>query len=116
MTNACRSALNGGKNKKIRALFGDLNGENSRALEWSMAETRCFKNSDGHRHLWTPANCHGDIGAASGAVMANIATQGFVRGWLKSPTLIFCSDDHSPCGAMVFEKGEYSEVKTSGPI
>jgi 3-oxoacyl-[acyl-carrier-protein] synthase I len=116
LTNACRTALNGGKGKEIRALFGDLNGENSRALEWSMAETRCFKSSDGRRQLWTPANCYGDIGAASGAVMANIVTQGFVRGWLQSPTLIFCSDDHGSCGAMVVEKGEYSEVKTSGPI
>ncbi|HBG06227.1 MAG: 3-oxoacyl-ACP synthase [Geobacteraceae bacterium GWC2_58_44] len=105
LTDACRAALVGTKDKDIRAVFGDLNGENSRAKEWSMTEMRCFKERHEQRKLWSPANCYGDIGAASGAVLANIATQGFVRGWLPSPVLIFCSDDHGPCGALVMENG-----------
>jgi 3-oxoacyl-[acyl-carrier-protein] synthase-1 len=104
LTEACRAALAAEADKDILAVFGDLNGENSRAEEWSMAEMRCFKNRDPHRQLWTPANCYGDIGAAGGVVLANIATQGFVRGWLQSPVLIFCSDDHGPCGAVVLDK------------
>jgi 3-oxoacyl-[acyl-carrier-protein] synthase I len=103
LTAACRSALDGGKDKDIRAVFGDLNGENPRALEWSITESRCFKSKDQIRQLWTPANCYGDIGAASGAVLATIAAQGLVRGWLQSPVMIFCSDDHGPCGALVLE-------------
>lgn len=106
MTDACRAALDGAGEKTIDAIFGDLNGENSRAREWSMAEIRCFKDRNDQRKLWKPANCYGDIGAASGTVLANIATQGFQRGWLPSPVLIFCSDDHGPCGAVVLERGE----------
>jgi 3-oxoacyl-[acyl-carrier-protein] synthase-1 len=105
LTDACRKALDGGKDKDIRAVFGDLNGENPRALEWCKAESRCFKSRDHLRQLWTPANCYGDIGAASGAVLAVVAAQGLVRGWLKGPVLTFCSDDHGSCGAMVLEKG-----------
>jgi len=104
LTDACRSALAGGKDTEIRYIFGDLNGENPRALEWCEAETRCFKSRDNLRELWTPANCYGDIGAASGTVLTTIATQGFVRGWLQSPVMIFCSDDHGPCGALLLEK------------
>lgn len=106
LTEACHAALNGLREKEVGAAFNDLNGENSRAREWSMAEMRCFDRPDENRRLWTPANCYGDIGAASGVVMANIATQGFVRGWAPSPALITCSDDHGPCGAMILDKGQ----------
>ncbi|MDD2944191.1 MAG: hypothetical protein PHC51_14665 [bacterium] len=70
-----------------------------------MADMRCFKERHDQRQLWTPANCYGDTGAASGTVLTNIVTQGFTRGWLQSPVLMFCSDDHGSCGAMVLEKG-----------
>ena len=109
LTDACRAALDATKDADIRAIFGDLNGETSRANEWSMAEMRCFENRQESRKLWNPANCYGDIGAASGAVMVNIATQGFARGWLQSPVLIFCSDDHGSCGALVLERGKGEE-------
>jgi len=105
LTEACRKALDGGKDMDIRTVFSDLNGENPRALEWSIAESRCFKSKGQLRQLWTPANCYGDIGAASGAVLTVIAAQGLVRGWLQSPAMIFCSDDHGSCGALVLEKG-----------
>ena len=104
LTEACRAASVGTSGEDVRAVFADLNGENSRAVEWSMAETNCFGNRGTGRKLWTPANCYGDIGAASGAVMASIAAQGFVRGWLQGPVLVFCSDDHGACGALVLEK------------
>ena len=104
LTDACRAALDRVQEKEIRAVLGDLNGENSRAKEWSMAEMRVFEARREQRTLRHPANCYGDIGAASGAVLANIATQGFVRGWLPSSVLIFCSDDHGPCGALVLDK------------
>ena len=103
LTNACHAALKDHQGKEIRAVFGDLNGENSRAVEWGMVDMRCFKDRHEQRQLWTPANCYGDIGAASGAVMTNIVTQGFARGWLQSPILMFCSDDHGSCGTLILE-------------
>ena len=104
LTEACHAALHGLEEKEIRAVFNDLNGENSRAREWGMADMRCFDNPDENRRLWTPANCYGDIGAASGVVLATIATQGFSRGWLPSSVLVSCSDDHGSCGALILEK------------
>jgi len=104
LTDACHVAMAGLKDKEIRAVFCDLNGEKSRSKEWGMADMRCFKERHKERKLWHPANCYGDIGAASGMLLANTVTQGFVRNWLQSPVLMFCSDDHGACGAMILEK------------
>jgi len=104
LTDACRTALNCTRSDKIGNLLGDLNGEASRAKEWAMAEMRCFDTPEVDRTLWKPARSYGDIGAASGAVLADVVTRGFSRQWLTSPTLIFCSDDHGACGAAVLEK------------
>lgn len=103
LTEACRAALSGKSDRGICSVFGDLNGENTRAMEWSIAARRCFPGTAPNRRFWTPANCYGDIGAASGAVMAAMAAQGFTRKWLKGPVLTFCSDDYGSCGAMVLE-------------
>lgn len=105
LSEACRAALSGKADRGICTVFGDLNGENCRAMEWCIAERRCFSGNTPFHEFWTPANCYGDIGAASGAVMAAVAAQGFFRKWLQGPVLIFCSDDYGSCGAMVLEKG-----------
>jgi len=73
-------------------------------MEWSITDNSCFRNRDERRILWTPANCYGDVGAACGDVMASVAAHGFVCDWVQGPVLIFCSDDHGACGAMVLEK------------
>ena len=65
---------------------------------------RCFETPEVDRTLWKPARCFGDIGAASAAVLVNIAAQGFARRWLASQALIFASDDHGACGVAVLEK------------
>ncbi len=104
LTEACQSALKPLNNKEIKAVFGDLNGDDRRAEEWAVAGMRCFKNPPGLPHLWTPAELYGDIGAAGGAVMAAIVSHGYARNWLESPVMTFCSDDHGACGAIILEK------------
>jgi 3-oxoacyl-[acyl-carrier-protein] synthase-1 len=104
LSGACLAALDRAPDRGIRAVFGDLNGEESRAREWSIASMRCFEDRQELQRLWKPASCYGDIGAAGGAVMASTVAQGFVRGWVPSPALVFCSDDHGACGVLVMEK------------
>ncbi|NPV03528.1 MAG: 3-oxoacyl-ACP synthase [Syntrophaceae bacterium] len=105
LAGACRAALDCAPDGDIRAAFGDLNGEESRAREWSIAAMRCLGDRRERLRLWKPAASCGDIGAASGAVMVGIVAQGFARGWVPSPALVFCSDDHGACGVLVMEKG-----------
>ena len=104
LTEACLGAMEPLKGRGIKAIFSDLNGEESRTEEWAVAAMRCFRNPPGVPPVYSPAEHYGDIGAASGAVMASIAAQGFIRNWLESPVMIFCSDDHGPCGAVILEK------------
>lgn len=104
LSDACRAALGGVAAREIRAVFGDLNGEHARAMEWTRADIDCLDERHAERRLFAPAECYGDIGAASGAVLATIASQGLVRKWLTPPVLIFCSDDSGSCGAMVLER------------
>lgn len=110
LTEACRAALTGRDARDIQTVLGDLNGENSRAVEWSIAEKACFGSRYPKRQLWTPSNCYGDVGAASGTVLAAVAAQGIDRGWLQGPALVFCSDEHGSCGALIMEHGWRQEV------
>lgn len=104
LSKACQDALEPLGNRELKGIFSDLNGEDSRAHEWSVALLRCFNKNRQRPYLSKPHDFYGDIGAASGAVMVGIAAQGFIRNWLESPVMIFCSDDHGPCGAVILEK------------
>ncbi|MFZ1984802.1 MAG: beta-ketoacyl synthase N-terminal-like domain-containing protein [Desulfatitalea sp.] len=103
LTLACRQALKDINPASITTVLGDLNGEAHRSWEWSCAEIRCLGGNANHRILRQPAECCGDIGAASGAVLTTIAALGFVHQWLAAPALLFCVDDHGPCGALVLK-------------
>lgn len=106
LTETCNAALDPFKDRKIQAVFGDLNGENDRAQEWGVVRMRSFEKDAKQPALWSPADTYGDVAAACGAVMAGIVAQGFARNWLSSPVMIFCSDDSGPCGAVILEKHE----------
>jgi len=105
LTKACHAALSPLKDQPVQNILGDLNGEDARAEEWTMAKGRCFPGKQALK-LWKPAEYYGDVGASAGVTLACIAAEGFKRKWLFSPALIFCSDDFGPCGAIVLEKEE----------
>jgi 3-oxoacyl-[acyl-carrier-protein] synthase-1 len=104
LTEACQRAMEPLKEVPIFNILGDLNGEDTRAEEWDTVQLRCFPKDRAAPFLRAPAESYGDIGAASGGVLACIAAEGFKRNWLNSPAMIFCSDDFGPCGAVVLEK------------
>jgi 3-oxoacyl-[acyl-carrier-protein] synthase-1 len=105
LTQACRTALSqsGCSPKNIEAVWSDLNGEFFRSKEWGYAEFRCFGNGNDTRQLWHPADCMGSAGAASGAILINMATVALARGWIKNYALVFCSDDEGERGAVVLK-------------
>jgi 3-oxoacyl-[acyl-carrier-protein] synthase-1 len=57
----------------------DLNGERWRFLEWGLAETRCGRHLTPGWQLWHPADCLGDVGAASGPLFLCLAVRAFAR-------------------------------------
>jgi 3-oxoacyl-[acyl-carrier-protein] synthase-1 len=59
----------------------DLNGESYRAYEWGMAMARLPDRLGSVGRLVHPADCIGDVGAATGAVLVGLAAAGFARGY-----------------------------------
>jgi 3-oxoacyl-[acyl-carrier-protein] synthase-1 len=104
LTEACRMALRKAQlaPEAIGAVIGDLNGEFLRHKEWAFAEVRCFGPAREERIFWHPADCFGDIGAASGALLIAFGTSLYMRRSLATnPILCFCSDDEALRGAVV---------------
>jgi 3-oxoacyl-[acyl-carrier-protein] synthase I len=76
---------------KERAFFlGDLNGEESRAMEWGHAAVHLRQQfHDGlHLDLWTPAQHFGEVGAAAGPVAACLGMRGLEKGYAPAPSFV----------------------------
>jgi 3-oxoacyl-[acyl-carrier-protein] synthase I len=65
----------------IRRVVSDLSGERWRSLEWALVETRCLGGLPGGWQLWHPADCFGDVGAASSIVHLALVARAFARGY-----------------------------------
>lgn len=59
----------------------DLNGESYRGFEWGVAQTRLTGHVGGSVQLVHPAECTGDVGAASGGLLFATLAAAFQRGW-----------------------------------
>jgi len=78
----------------------DMNGERYRGNEYGFAVLRAralFRDAAGFE---TPADCWGDLGAASGPLFACLAIEAEARGYAKGPrTLIWASSEGGQRGA-----------------
>lgn len=103
LTKACKQALNDAHvvPEQIDTVLGDLNGEYYRSREWSLAEIRCFGGIEKQRVLWHPADCIGDVGAASAAVLINLCAVWGPKSVAGPRSLIFSYDDFGWCGSAV---------------
>lgn len=80
----------------------DLNGEVWRAREWGLCQVALSGSFKGLKHVWHPADCLGDIGAASGAVLVSLAARAFQRGYAPAERcLVFCATDSGERAALV---------------
>jgi 3-oxoacyl-[acyl-carrier-protein] synthase-1 len=72
----------------------DLNGESFRSREWVYAYLRTGRKHRDPLEIWHPADCYGDVGAASGALLAGIAIQAWQRGYARGKqALVWTSSD-----------------------
>jgi 3-oxoacyl-[acyl-carrier-protein] synthase I len=84
----------------------DLNGETYRAAEWGYCQTRLGPILRGVRRVWHPADCLGDVGAATGAVLVSLVTQAFAKGYAPSGRcLLWTSSDDGARAAVVLRRG-----------
>lgn len=78
----------------ITDIICDVNGERYRGEEWGFVCLRLPQYFDDPTAYRSPADCWGDMGAASGSLFAMLACQAAVRGYAKGPrTLLWASSE-----------------------
>jgi 3-oxoacyl-[acyl-carrier-protein] synthase-1 len=93
-------------NEAIDFIYCDINGERYRSDEWGFAVMRV-------QHVWrdaayvAPADCWGDVGAATAALNSVLAAHTWARNHARGPrALIWASSDRGLRGAAVLERSQ----------
>lgn len=82
----------------------DINGERYRGEEWGFVCLRLSQYFDDPTAYDSPADCWGDMGAASGPLFIMLACQAIARGYAKGPrALLWTSSEGGLRGAAVIE-------------
>jgi 3-oxoacyl-[acyl-carrier-protein] synthase-1 len=88
--------------ERIDESICDLNGEPYRSEEFAFTVLRTQMAFVDFTRVVTPADCWGDIGAASGPLFANLAVAAAQRGYAKGPrTLIWASSERGDRAAAI---------------
>jgi 3-oxoacyl-[acyl-carrier-protein] synthase-1 len=86
----------------INTVFCDINGERYRGEEWGFVCLRLSQYFDDPTAYVSPADCWGDMGAASGPLFAMLVCQAAARGYANGPrTLLWASSEGGLRGATV---------------
>jgi 3-oxoacyl-[acyl-carrier-protein] synthase-1 len=80
----------------IASTFASLNGENFDAKAWGVARLRHKDFFAPNMALEHPADCFGDTGAATGAILTALAAAALTAGQRHGPALIWAASDHEP--------------------
>ena len=85
----------GKRDRKPDVVLCDLNGESYRSTEWSYAMAKVFRDGQPVPPLIHPADCLGDVGAASGGVLVGLAAAAMKKDMVPWETsVIWCSSDN----------------------
>lgn len=83
-----------GAQQKIDRIICDMNGERYRGNEYGFAVLKCPGRFKAAAHFEAPADCWGDVGAASGPLYAGLVIEAEARGYAKGPlSLIWASSE-----------------------
>jgi 3-oxoacyl-[acyl-carrier-protein] synthase-1 len=87
----------------IQRVHVDLSGERWRFLEWALVETRCSMRLPAGWRLCHPADCLGDVGAATGLVHVALVVRSFERRYAGggSAVVINASADGERAAAVI---------------
>jgi 3-oxoacyl-[acyl-carrier-protein] synthase-1 len=81
----------------------DMNGESFRGTEWVYAYVRTGRQHRDPLEIWHPADCYGDVGAASGALLASLAIEAWRRNYARGDRALIwtASDGHERAAAVL---------------
>jgi 3-oxoacyl-[acyl-carrier-protein] synthase-1 len=106
LSGAIRNMIKAGdEGEKFQWVVCDLNGESYRAREWGYVRVRLRSLFEDTLALWHPADCIGDVGAASGVVLATVTARAFQRGYAPAErALLWASSDGGDRASVVVKK------------
>ena len=107
LTQAVKGAVSGlPENTKIDYTICDQNGEAYRADEFGFMLARLSKYFTDPSDYMAPADCWGDVGAASGLLFVNLITAASEKHYAKGPyTLLWTSSEGGERTAAIFRTG-----------
>jgi 3-oxoacyl-[acyl-carrier-protein] synthase-1 len=100
LAEAMRDALAATETKPVQHIFCSLNGENFGAKEWGVGFARNSKNLHPEFVLEHPADCFGDLGAATAPVLIGLAAMALRQRHRPGPVLSWASSDRAGRGAV----------------
>jgi 3-oxoacyl-(acyl-carrier-protein) synthase len=93
--------------ERINQIICDMNGERYRGEEWGFVCLRLSQYFDDPTAYLSPADCWGDVGAASGPLFAMLVCQAVLRGYARGPrTMLWASSENGDRGVAVLEAVE----------
>ena len=87
----------------IKTVFSGMNGEGIWGKELGVSYIRNRDRFIDDFQIEHPADCYGDIGAASGPVMTGLAVKGMRNEYIKGPVLVYASSDDGDRGAVIID-------------
>jgi 3-oxoacyl-[acyl-carrier-protein] synthase-1 len=90
--------------ERINDIWCDINGERYRSEEWAFVCLRSSQYFDDPTAYHSPAECWGDVGAASGPLFAMLACESMARGYAPgSRIMLWASSEKGQRSAAVIE-------------
>lgn len=91
--------------RTVNQILCDMNGERYRGNEYGFAVLKTPGLFEDAADFTTPADCWGDVGAASGPLYAGLAIEAESRGYAKGPlTMIWASSEAGRRAAAILER------------
>jgi len=101
LARAVSEALMGFTGAKIKRIYSTMNGERFWAKELGVSVSRNQQHFSETYRIEHPADCYGDLGAASGAVLIVLAVEHLLQQKQHMSHLVCCSSDNAYRSAVV---------------
>jgi 3-oxoacyl-[acyl-carrier-protein] synthase I len=100
--------------KSIHAIYSSMNGENYWAKEYGVAYLRNKEKFTEKCKTEHPADCYGDLGAATGTALIITAAENLHKDKQAEKYLVYSSSDRELRGALVVEKIQVTSLHQGG--
>jgi 3-oxoacyl-[acyl-carrier-protein] synthase-1 len=89
----------------VQTVLCSMNGEPGHVKEWGIAQLRNSQAFHERLQLHHPAECYGDLGAATAPTLLALSVLGLEKGYYQGPALVWCASDYEQRGAVVISHG-----------